>query len=253
MGVIELERTRGVSLWRQIEQILESEVLSGTFGPGQRLPTECELAARFDVNRHTVRRSLASLQEKGVLRIEQGRGIFVREPVVDYAVTTRTRFSENLQRQSRVPGGTLLGSSEITADTTVAEALNLVMGEAVVLVQTLGMADGQPILASNHYFSKARCAGIADAYRETGSITQALKACGIDEYWRKWTRITARLPNGADAQHLKIERNRPILVTESVNVDMDGRPVEYGVTRFSGDWVQLTVEPERLSDTRGTR
>lgn len=244
MGVGELERTRGVSLWRQIEQVLESEVLSGTFGPGQRLPTECELAARFDVNRHTVRRSLASLQEKGLLRIEQGRGIFVREPVVEYTVSERTRFSEILQRQSRVPGGTLIAASEPAAEAGIAEALGLATGEAVVLLQTLGMADGQPIMVSNHYFPKARCPGIAEAYRETRSVTQALKRCGIAEYWRKSTRITARLPSGADAQHLKIERNRPILVTEAVNVDHAGTPIEYGLSRFSGDWVQLVVEPE---------
>lgn len=244
MGVAELERTKGVSLWRQIEQVLEAEVLSGTFGPGQRLPTECELAARFDVNRHTVRRSLASLQEKGLLRIEQGRGIFVREPVVEYTVSQRTRFSEILQRQSRVPGGTLIGSSEQAADSTLAEALALTVGETVILLETLGMADGQPIMVSSHYFAQARCAGIAEAYRDLRSVTKSLKRCGISEYWRKSTRITARLPSGADAEHLKIERNRPILVTEAINVDAEGRPVEYGVTRFSGDWVQLVVEPD---------
>ena len=64
-----LQRRAGVSLWRQIAETLEKDIKEQVFEPGQKLPTEAELAERFSVNRHTVRRGIAylALRERSVL------------------------------------------------------------------------------------------------------------------------------------------------------------------------------------------
>ncbi len=97
----DLARGKGMALWRQIAERLESDIVAGRHRPGERLPTEHRMAETFAVNRHTVRRAVASLEEAGLVRIEQGRGTFVQESVVDYRVKQRTRFSENLLNASR--------------------------------------------------------------------------------------------------------------------------------------------------------
>ena len=51
------------------------------------------LSERFGVNRHTVRRAISTLVEQGLLRVEQGRGTFVAEDVVEFVVGERTRFT----------------------------------------------------------------------------------------------------------------------------------------------------------------
>ena len=86
-------REAGVSLWRQIVRIIEADIASGTHQPGARLPTEAQLAVRFGVNRHTIRRALEELSRNGLVRVEQGRDSFVAEDVLDYEVAARTRFS----------------------------------------------------------------------------------------------------------------------------------------------------------------
>src|SRR5580704_3210773 len=96
-----IERGAGVALWRQIEERLQAEIAGGAVMPGARLPTEHDLAARFQVNRHTVRRALAGLVQRGLVRVEQGRGAFVQEDVIDYALGKRTRFTENILRHRR--------------------------------------------------------------------------------------------------------------------------------------------------------
>ena len=86
-------RHDGVALWRQILVRLERDIGAGIYPPGGRLPTEAEFAARFGVNRHTVRRALEELSRVGLVRVEQGRGTFVAEDILDYTVGPRTRFS----------------------------------------------------------------------------------------------------------------------------------------------------------------
>ncbi len=239
----EITRGSGVALWRQIQDKLEKEIASGALEPEARCPTEFALAARFGVNRHTVRRAIAAMEEKGLLRVEQGRGTFVRGNVVNYPVRKRTRFSETITQQSRAPHGRLLLATEMAADAAVAGALDLAKGAPVVLLRTLGEVDGQPMVIADHYFDGVRCAGIQDAYEDTGSISRALDRMGVGDYLRKVTRVTARMPDRFEARHLRQPSNRPVLVSESVNVDSEGRPVEFGVARFAGDRVQIVFEP----------
>ena len=86
-------RQSGMTLWRHIAETLRQEIGGPDYPPGARLPTEAELSARFAVNRHTVRRALEELSRGGLIRVEQGRGTFVAEDVLDYTVGTRTRLS----------------------------------------------------------------------------------------------------------------------------------------------------------------
>ncbi len=238
-----LQRGAGTALWRQIAEGLVKEILGGGRQPGDRLPTEQELSGRYGVNRHTVRRALASLVEQGLVRVEQGRGAFVQEAVIDYRVRKRTRFSENVAAESRAPGGRLLRALELKAEDAVARALELRKGGPVILLETVGDADGRPISVAAHYFPKARFPDLIAAYRETGSVSKALARYGVPDYTRKVTRVTARMPRGADARTLQQPANRPILMAESVNIGPDGRPVEYTVARFASDRVQIVFEP----------
>src|SRR3954468_12172996 len=144
-----LARGQGVALWRQIAGSLGKEIGAGRLPAGARLPTEAELSARFAVNRHTVRRAMEELQSRGLVRIEQGRGSFVAEDVLDYPLGPRTRFSETIRRQNREPQGRILRLEEIDAEGAVAEALQLRRGRPVIVAERLGLADGRPVVVGS--------------------------------------------------------------------------------------------------------
>jgi GntR family phosphonate transport system transcriptional regulator len=76
------------------------------------------------------------------------------------------------------------------------------------------------------------------------SVTAALAACGITDYIRSETRITAKLATPLQALALLVPEGAAVLRSASVNVDGARVPVEYGVTWFAGDRVTLTVAPE---------
>lgn len=237
-----IERGGGVALWRQIARSLGEEIRSGAVPPGSRLPTEQQLARRFGVNRHTVRRALGALVQQGMVRVEQGRGAFVQEEAIEYALGRRTRFGENVQRLQREPGGRLLGLAEIAAGEAAARALEVAAGTALLALETLREADGLPISIGRHLFPAQRFRGLGEAYVELGSFTRALARLGVADYTRKSTRLTARLPTAAEARHLRQPPTVPVLQSEAINIDAGGRPIEYGVAAFAGARVHILVE-----------
>ena len=239
---LDLARGGGTALWRQIAETLKRGIASGEHPAGQQLPTEHQMAEAFGVNRHTVRRAVSALAEEGLVRIEQGRGTFVQESVIDYAVGRRTRFSENLVRMNKEPAGRILRVEEISADAEVAKALEIRRGSAVVMVERLGEADGRPLSISSHYFAKARFPNLAAMVEEAGSVTAALRQSGISDYTRRVTRVTARTAQASESRLLQQPPNKPVLVTEGINVDAAGRPVEYSVARWAPDRVKIVFE-----------
>ena len=67
----------GVALWRQVADGIERGIADGRFAAGEKLPGEMEIAETYRVNRHTVRRALATLAERGLVRAERGSGTYV--------------------------------------------------------------------------------------------------------------------------------------------------------------------------------
>ncbi|MBC4013723.1 phosphonate metabolism transcriptional regulator PhnF [Siccirubricoccus deserti] len=237
-----LARGQGVALWRQIAGSLEAEIAAGGLAPGARLPTEAELTARFRVNRHTVRRAMEELENRGLVRVEQGRGSFVAEDVLDYPLGPRTRFSETIRRQNREPQGRIIRLEEMPAESHIAELLKLRRGQPVVLAERLGLVDGRPMVLGGHYFPAARFPGIVALLAADASITRALGQLGVPDYRRLVTRITARMPTPEEAALLEQARTRPVLVTEAVNVDAAGTPVEASIGRYAAGRTQFVVE-----------
>lgn len=238
-----VERGTGVAVWRQIGERLAEDIRAKRYPAGEQLPPEPELAARFGVNRHTIRRAMAELEQLGLVRIEQGRGTFVQEHAIDYAIGKRTRFSENLRSQG-LDGRAELLDSQIVKSAEAARNLGLARNAGLLRVTLIGRSERAPVSLSEHYLDAGRFPGFAEELAARQSISKVYAHFGIQDYTRKWSRITAILPSADVARQLGQSRTRPVLQVEALNVDADGRPLQYGITRFAGDWVQLLVGEE---------
>lgn len=238
-----LARGTGVTVWKQIEEQLALEIRDRRYADSGKLPSENALAQRFGVNRHTLRQALAALQMSGLVRIEQGRGAFVQQDWVDYALSRRTRYSENIQSNRLLPSKQLLSAREEPAAEKVARALQLRKGSKVLRAELLDEADGTPIALATMYFPAARFAGLLEVLQQGERVTAVLKRFGVDDYLRKHNRITTQMPSDDVARLLKQARTRPVLVVESIDVDTGGTPIKYGETVFCGDRVQLVFDP----------
>ena len=83
---------------------------------------------------------------------------------------------------------------------------------------------------------------IPERFEEFKSVSKTLDSYGLGNYERQSTNISARMPNSEEIASLKQPANRPVLITESVNVDSFGEPIEFGISAFSADRTNLIVE-----------
>ena len=236
-----------IPIWRSIADTLQAEVAAGLYRPGDKLPTEAALALRFGVNRHTVRQGLAALIEAGTLHARRGSGVYVAASPTDYALGRRVRFHQNIRDSGRTPSRRITRLETRPCSTAEAGALRIVAGDAVHVVEGVSLADGQPLATFQSVFPARRFPGLLTAMGAQNSVTAALAGCGLTDYTRAETRLTAKLASPVQALALQVQQGAPILRSVSVNIDSAGVPVEYGTTWFAGDRVTLTLNPEASS------
>src|SRR6056297_1996333 len=89
---------KGVPRHSQISQWLRSQIEEGVFEPEEKLPSENELAKKFDVSRVTIRRALQSLESDEVIYRCQGLGSFVSDDRKKHSLVKLTDFNEDMKK-----------------------------------------------------------------------------------------------------------------------------------------------------------
>lgn len=229
-------------IYIQIADQLKQHIQQQVYQVGDKLPSETELSAQFGVNRHTLRRAIELLKQEGLLRVDRGIGIFVAASPIRYPIGKRVRYNEALRAQGRTGGYKTLQAIEIPADTKVAPKLELKPGAPVALIEMLDLADSQPLGVSSSYFPLHRFPDMVQRFQDTQSISKLVREIYGCDHIRLCTHVSARPVKPQDARLLNLPFNQPILLVESVNVDENGKVIEYTVSRFRGDCMELVLE-----------
>ena len=148
-----VERGSGIAVWRQIGESLADDIRNKLYLAGEQLPSEPELAAKFAVNRHTIRRAMGELEQSGLVRIEQGRGTFVQEHAIDYAIGKRTRFPRTCA--ARACWGTWKRWAARRCAPPTSPSTWACRATPLLRVHLAGKAENRPISASEHYFDES--------------------------------------------------------------------------------------------------
>ena len=111
-----------VPLYYQLKQHIEAQIRSGTWQPGDQVPSEAVLGENFHVSRTTVRQALGELVNQGMLTRVQGKGTFVAHPRIRQRLTRLTGFTEDFQTRRMKPASQVLRQGTEPAGSRVAAA-----------------------------------------------------------------------------------------------------------------------------------
>ena len=214
-------------LYQQIKGLLTRSLQGGEWKPGEAIPSEMELAARFRVSQGTVRKAVDELATENLLVRRQGKGTFV---ATHAEASTQYRF---LRLVADDPGAArlqrrLLDCRRLRASAEVARALGLRSGEAVIQVRRLLLQDAQPVVLDDIYLPGTLFKGLTiermDSYR--GPMYRLFEAEFGVRMIRAEERLRAVAAEPLAAQLLATAPGVPLLSVERLSFTYDGKAVE---------------------------
>ena len=222
----------------QLEQALQERYRCGDY-----LPSEQQLADHYEVNRHTLRRAVDELVNKGLLQRRHGVGILVLMRPYDYPLHAQARFSQNLMEQGSHPTSERLLAVLRPASSDVASALAINEGDNVIHLRTLRRVNGVPVCVINHFIAELSWWPTLQQF-QSGSLHHFMQQHLDLHLTRSQTRISTRRAQAKECKQLEIALQSPLLCVRTLNKHSDGQVAEYSVSLTRGDMIELTLEHE---------
>lgn len=253
------ELKAGRPAWRQIAEWLKSEISSGRLAPGDRLPSEVDLAAALGVSRMTLRAGLAPLERSGLVRREHGRkgGTFIAQPKLACDLTNVAGLSKRLRRVGVRATAQVLTARSVGAPCSVAGALGIDEGDEVAELVRIRSARDEPFVLERSFLPVSLFPGFLEQ-RLDGSLYELLTGTYGRSPVRAFEALESVQALEAEADLLGVEVDSPLLLVERVSYESTGTAIEYGRDLYRGDRARLTfwsgqprlvpVEPEEPVD-----
>jgi len=215
-------------LYEQIKVLLTNSLVAGEWKPGEAIPSEMELAARYRVSQGTVRKAVESLAAESILMRRQGKGTFVAshsEPAYQYRfLRLRSDSGEPMH-----PQNVFFGLERGAARAEVARALALAPGAAIVSFKRVMSFGASPLVLDEIAFDAARFPGFTLAELEEfhGSVYGFYETVFGVRMIRAEERLRAVAADSVAAAHLQVAAGTPLLLIDRVAFTYGNRPVEW--------------------------
>lgn len=240
-----LDRDSFKPLYYQISEVLRALIESNELRPGDRLPSENELIAQYQISRNTARRAINALIMDGVVYTVQGKGAFVSPARTREGLLNLTSFSEEIRQRGMLPGSILLTFGRVTPPLKISKALQIPADAETFKIDRLRLANNEPMALNVSYLPCSLCPQLENQDLVTGSLYTYLEEMlklGIESGERI---IKAGAANEYEADLLRIPVGFPVVITEGPSYLVDGTPVEYTKIIYRGDRYEFTFKALR--------
>ncbi|MCF8189672.1 MAG: GntR family transcriptional regulator [Polynucleobacter sp.] len=220
-------------LYEQIKAMILASLQASEWLPGDAIPSEMELAARYAVSQGTVRKAIDELAAQNLLIRRQGKGTFVathQEEDFQYRfLRLEPDSGENLHLKNQ-----FLACENIPSDPYIARLLKLKPGDAIIRIDRIQSSAGRPIAFEEIWLPEARFKGLnlemlnawpgpMYAFYESEYATHMVRA---EE------KIKAVLAGSDLAKYLQILEGAALLSVERVAFTYGNKPVEIRHARY---------------------
>src|ERR671920_693814 len=166
-----VQKNSSVPIYSQVERIVMDMIDSGRLSPGQRAPSERQIAETLGISRMTARAAMSNLVADGYLYSVPGKGTFVSNPKVRQDLLELTSFTEDMRNRGLKPGARLLGIGVTDqASEKIYRTLELPVEEDLVRIHRLRTADEEPMCLETSYLPRSYVPRLLEEDFETRSL-----------------------------------------------------------------------------------
>jgi GntR family transcriptional regulator len=232
---ISVDRNSPMPIFRQIEDFILTGIRSGTIRPGDRIPSQYEIAHECQVSRATVQKAIDRLVMDQVLFHQPGKGIFVAAPTERQRLPLLQSFSQSLQALGHQVNADLLLTEQTLTTPQIAETLSLLPDAQVIRIQRLQYVNRQPMMLQVVYLEAERFQGVLARDLRRESLTAIIQEVGQTTIAGSTIAIESSVANWEEARTLNVQAGNPLLTIEEVDYEASGRPIRFSRNKFRGD------------------
>lgn len=215
-------------LYQQIKGLILRGLQAGEWRPGEAIPSEIELAARFKVSQGTVRKAIDELAAENLLMRRQGKGTFVSTHAEERVQYRFLRLTPDLPIQQEPSQREFLDCRRLKAPADVAKVLSLPLGGDVIEIRRVLSFSGRPVVLDDiwlpgHMF-KGLTAERLSQYQ--GPMYGLFESEFGVRMIRAEEKLRAVLADESVAPLLKVAPGSPLLSVERLSRTYDDQPVE---------------------------
>lgn len=215
-------------LYRQIKNLMINALQSAEWRPGQAIPSEQELALRFNVSQGTVRKAIDELAAENLLVRKQGKGTYVashNDPRAMFRFLRLVPMDGDLSHPQSIP----LDCWKAKAGNEAARMLGIELGAPVTILRRLLRFSGKPVVVDEIYLPGEIFHGLTmEVLQSThGSLYGLFEARFGVRMIRAEERIRAVAADRMTSETLGVVEGVPLLSVERVTYTYGDRPVEW--------------------------
>jgi GntR family transcriptional regulator len=214
-----------ISLRHSLANELRARILAGEWRPGERLPSEPELARRRFVSRSSMRAAITVLEEDGFVNRKHGSGTYVtHRPALPNDLGRNFGVSSMIARSGMQPGSVAESAGAVPAPVAVAEALGVEEGALVSSLRRVRTADGRRVVDVSDWCRIDHLTPDELVELGEGSIYTALAERGL-AVDHGVAQLTPRNADGEVAERLDVPMGTLLITIDQVDSTADGVPV----------------------------
>lgn len=238
-----------VPLYSQLKELLRTRILDGSYPAHSQMPSENELGEIYKVSRITVRQALSDLQKEGLIFKIHGKGTFVAKPKAFQNVSKLQGLAEAMSQMGYEVLNQLLSFKFISANTQVAERLQILEGTKVAEIKRIRLINREPVSLEITYVSQLIGEQLEKADLITRDIFLILENdCGV-ALGHADLAIDAVVANAELIQALNVEAGSPIMRIERLTHAADGTPIDFEHLFYRGDAFQYRLRIDRQANS----
>lgn len=215
-------------LYRQIKNLILQGLASGEWRPGEAIPSEAELAVRFNVSQGTVRKAIDEMAAENLVIRKQGKGTFVASHNDPRAFFRFLRVVPD-KGGVAVPQSVPLECWRAKAGQEAARILDIPLGASINIVRRLLKFDGKPVVLDEIYLPGDVFQGLTLEILQNNqdSLYTLFETRFGVRMIRAEERIRAVAADRASAEPLQVDEGSPLLSVERVTYTYADKPVEW--------------------------
>ena len=229
-----LDKNNRTPLYSQLMDVLIDKIKNG-MEENERISSERDICAIYDVSRTTVRQAISELEREGYIYKKRGKGTFVASQKFSQDLESFYSFTEEMKKLGKVPSSKVLKFEILISSNDIVNKMKLIQGDLVYKFTRLRLADGEPMIIETTYVPYNMFPGITEQKLNDIALYDIFRDFFNESVEYAEEAFLPVLANEGETKYINVEVGSPSLKITRYAFNKFNKIIEYTVSIARGD------------------